>query len=105
MIRQLAPQRRFGVAVLLVLAACGRDAADFSPVERLCYTGKRAMGALEFSPSIIDKYDRSVPVEVSELVGLAQEIMQERAALDVTIGDTDRANAEAIRKGLQDREI
>ncbi len=58
----------------------------FSPVERLCYTGKRGMGALEFSPSIIDRYDESVPVEVSELVGLAQAVMNERNALEASIG-------------------
>ena len=88
---------KFGNSIIDAwLARNGRDAASFSPVERLCYTGKRGMGALEFSPSIIDKYDASVPVEVSELVGLAQEIMQERSALDVSIGQSAQDNADAI---------
>ena len=88
---------KFGNSIIDAwLARNGRDAAGFSPVERLCYTGRRGMGALEFSPSIIDKYDESVPVEVSELVGLAQEIMQERNALDVSIGQSEQGNAEAI---------
>lgn len=30
------------------LAREGRDAARFNPVERLCYTGNRGMGALEY---------------------------------------------------------
>jgi serine/threonine-protein kinase HipA len=82
------------------LSRNGRDSASFSPVERLCYTGKRGMGALEFLPPVMDKHDTSVPVEVSELVQLAQEIMQERKALDVQIdtqpGGAEYENAEAI---------
>lgn len=88
---------KFGNSIIDAwLARNGRDSASFSPVERLCYSGKRAMGALEFSPSVIDKYDESVPVEVSELVGLAQEIMNERSALEVSIGQSAQDNAEAI---------
>lgn len=88
---------KFGNSIIDAwLARNGRDAAGFSPVERLCYTGKRAMGALEFSPSMIDRYDESVPVEVAELVGLAQAIMQERSMLDVSISQSEQGNAEAI---------
>ena len=78
------------------LSRNGRDSSDFSPVERLCYTGKRGMGALEFSPAIIDKYDASVSVEISELVKLAQEVMDERKALDVQFGGAEHDNADAI---------
>ncbi|HEY4732374.1 MAG TPA: type II toxin-antitoxin system HipA family toxin [Gammaproteobacteria bacterium] len=74
----------------------GRDAAGFNPVERLCYMGKRGMGALEFSPAIIGKYDKPVPVEISELVGLVQEIMDERKKLDINIGPSEKENADAI---------
>jgi serine/threonine-protein kinase HipA len=62
----------------------------------LCYTGKRAMGALEFSPAFIGKLDKSVPVEVSDMVGLVQEIMHDREALDVSLDESERGNAEAI---------
>jgi serine/threonine-protein kinase HipA len=88
---------KFGNSIIDAwLARNGRDAAGFSPVERLCYTGKRGMGALEFLPAIIDRYDQSVPVEVAELVGLAQEIMNEREALEVSIGNSGNTNADAI---------
>lgn len=78
------------------LARQGRPSSSFSPVERLCYTGKRGMGALEFSPTINNRFDRSVPVEVAELVTLAQTIIGERASLDVTLGSDEQANSEAI---------
>ncbi len=72
---------KFGNSIIDTwLARQGRSGADFSPVERLCYTGKRAMGALEFSPSIIKKYNKTVAVDVDELVNLAQEIMTQRSA-------------------------
>lgn len=88
---------KFGNAIIDAwLARNGRDAAHFSPVERLCYTGKRGMGALEFSPSIIGKYDDAVPVEVSALVELAQQVMVERSTLDVTLGQSEKDNADAI---------
>lgn len=78
------------------LARSGRDAGSFSPVERLCYTGRRGMGALEFSPPINRSFDRAVPVEIAELVDLAQEIMSRRLNLDVEIGKTQKENAEAM---------
>jgi serine/threonine-protein kinase HipA len=33
------------------LATQGRTPESFNPVERLCYTGTRGMGALEFAPA------------------------------------------------------
>ena len=88
---------KFGNSVIdSWLARKGRDCASFSPVERLCYTGKRGMGALEFSPPIIEDYDVSVAVEIAELVKLAQEVMNERQGLNVQLGDNDQTNADAI---------
>ncbi len=88
---------KFGNSIIDAwLARQGRNGADFSPVERLCYTGKRGMGALEFSPEVIGGYDASVAVEVSALVELAQKIMSERKRLDASLGESEKENAEAI---------
>lgn len=78
------------------LARHGRDSAGFNPIERLCYSGKRSMGALEFSPSTIEKYDTSVPVEISELVTLTQNIMRERKKLTVSLSDAEQNKSDAI---------
>jgi serine/threonine-protein kinase HipA len=79
---------RFGDRIINAwLAQQGRDPGDFSAVERLCYTGKRATGALEFAPVINEKIDQSVPVEVGELVELAQAVVDERTRLDVSLAD------------------
>lgn len=75
------------------LARQGRTPESFNPVERLCYTGRRAMGALEFSPILNKSLEESVPLEVSELVQLAQSITNERAGLR---GDFDRDSSNAL---------
>ena len=88
---------KFGNSIIDAwLSRHGRENTSFSPVERLCYTGKRGMGALEFSPTVKGKYDTPVSVEIAELVELAQLLMQERKALDVHLGETERENADAI---------
>ena len=88
---------KFGNSIIDAwLARQGRDSASFSPVERLCYTGKRGMGALEFSPAVIKEYDRAVPVEISELVQLAQDVMQQRETLGVQLGKAKQDNELAI---------
>ena len=74
------------------LARQGRTPQSFGPIERLCYTGKRAMGALEFEPSY-DSVEQSVPVEVSELLKLVQEVTNERSEL---IGSLAAKPSEAL---------
>jgi serine/threonine-protein kinase HipA len=82
------------------LARSGRTPDSFSPVERLCYTGKRAMGALEFSPVINEALETSVPVEISELINLAQMVTDERSKLKTHFEDnTSEALLDIIRVG------
>lgn len=82
------------------LSEQGRTAEDFSPVERLCYTGKRAMGALEFSPLINAQLEESVPVEIAELIDLAQQVIHEREQLQTsTSGSATTALLDILRVG------
>jgi serine/threonine-protein kinase HipA len=75
---------KFGNAVIDTwLARNGRSPGSFSPVERLCYTGSRGMGALEFSPPVNKEIDNPVQIEVAELVRLTQEITNSRCSLNV----------------------
>ena len=80
------------------LARRGRVAEDFSPVERLCYTGIRGMGAMEFEPTIDSGVEDSVPVEVGELVELAARILHERSSLQLSL-DTSNAVLDIFRVG------
>lgn len=60
------------------LAQQGRDKDSFNPVERLCYIGKRSMGALEFEPETSTKKEESNTLEIENLVKFASEILNER---------------------------
>lgn len=63
------------------LARQGRPTDSFGPVERLCYTGRRAMGALAFEPALRADDDASVPLEIDELVALARAVVSDRASV------------------------
>lgn len=67
---------RFGNALIDAwLATQGRSPDSFSSIERLCYTGSRGMGALEYAPALGPKPRRSARVNVDALVTLASEVL------------------------------
>ena len=75
------------------LASQGRPAHSFNAVERLCYTGERGMGALEFAPAIGPQAKRTSHIEVSQLVALASEILIHRNNLQASFSDEGREDA------------
>ena len=84
---------KFGNSIIDAwLLRTGREIASFSPIERLCYTGKRGMGALEFLPATFNNTNNSVPVEISELVDLAQRVVTEYQEIDVNFDYKNRQN-------------
>lgn len=90
---------RYGNALINAwLARQGRPPNDLNPVERLCYVGNRGMGALEFRPSTGPDPDTSHDVDVAELVRLASAVLQERAALDLSLSEADERGLETILK-------
>jgi serine/threonine-protein kinase HipA len=89
---------KFGNALINAwLAGIGRSPKSFNPVERLCYLGKRGMGALEFQPVTHQRNSRSIELDVAELVSLANQVLSQREQLSVTLTDNDdRASIEDI---------
>jgi len=63
------------------LAQTGRQPAEFNAVDRLCYTGARGMGALEFEPSIDSQTAKDKPLEIDQLVELASMAFADRESL------------------------
>jgi serine/threonine-protein kinase HipA len=63
------------------LAEEGRGSESFNPVERLCYTGNRGMGALEYLPSQGPSDTKSARVHVQALVELASKVLTKRNQL------------------------
>jgi len=85
---------RFGNALIDAwLAAEGRRAGSLNAVERLCYTGHRGMGALEFEPVQGPTHKGSRPIDVDALVSLASEILSRREGLAVSFDDAGKTQA------------
>jgi serine/threonine-protein kinase HipA len=57
------------------LAAQGRAPESFNAVERLCYTGTRGMGALEFAPVQGPRRNKTKRVALDALVELAADVL------------------------------
>lgn len=88
---------KFGQAIIDTwLARQGRGPEDFSIIERLCYTGTRAMGALEFQPTSTGNMETPVNIELDKIVTLVREVIKQRTNLDVTLTDDGDANQEAL---------
>ncbi len=85
---------RYGHALIDAwLAAQGRTPESFDAVERLCYIGRRGMGALEFSPSLGPAPSPSHDLQVAELVKLASEVLSHREGLIASLAAGQREQA------------
>jgi serine/threonine-protein kinase HipA len=85
---------RFGHALIDAwLATQGRTPESFTPIERLCYTGTRGMGALEFAPVLGPKPRKSTAIDIDALVKLASEILTERRDFKHTLSAAGRQKA------------
>ena len=83
------------------LAAQGRSPESFNAVERLCYTGTRGMGALEFLPAIGSKAKKASHIQIGQLVDFVSEILSQRNGLQASFSETKRETAlkEILRVG------
>jgi serine/threonine-protein kinase HipA len=88
---------KFGQAVVdSWLARQGRAPEDFSIIERLCYTGTRAMGALEFQPAFKPQVKDAVDIDVDKMVELVREIIEKRTGLNETLTHKGKVNEDAL---------
>ncbi|MCR8826958.1 type II toxin-antitoxin system HipA family toxin [Pseudosulfitobacter koreensis] len=93
---------RFGNALInRWLAEQGRPEDNMDPVERLLYTGRRGMGALEFEPATGLRREDGAPVDIAPLVELANRVLNDRKELvGVMAGKNQQeALAEILRVG------
>lgn len=78
---------KFGNAVIDAwLQSEGRSPESFDPVERLCYTGERGMGALEFVPATGPSPSESERINLASLARLASDILRSRKGFHVPAG-------------------
>lgn len=96
MLADSLPDRWGNALINAWLARQGRTADSFNPVERLCYLGKRGMGALEFLPAIpgtVDGGDHAV--DIASLTDLANEALARHQGLTGHLGGQDDLGAMA----------
>lgn len=63
------------------LASQGKSIRDFTAIDRLCYTGKRGMGALEYVPASSELSDINENINVSEMVKFASNVLNKRESI------------------------
>ncbi|MCR5614447.1 type II toxin-antitoxin system HipA family toxin, partial [Treponema sp.] len=84
---------KFGNELLNVwLSKQGRLIDSFNAIERLCYTGTRGMGALEYFPALSENAEKSEQVEVSKLVELASIVLSNRKNLKAVFDECNKKN-------------
>lgn len=89
---------KFGNAVIDAwLDAQGRPRGSMNAVERLCYTGSRGMGALEYVPALGPDARVSDQLDLDSLSKLAQDILSKRESLHIPANDY--AMSQIIRVG------
>lgn len=82
------------------LMARGIPMQEITPLDRLCYVGKRAMGALEFEPA--DKtigLDESSILDIEALADVAQEVFARRDSFRSLLEQKDKRIIDILKVG------
>lgn len=93
---------KFGNALIDAwLASRGRQADSFNAIERLCYTGQRGMGALEFAPATGPAAKQTTGIEVSRLVALTSKVLTHQNNLQASFAaqGSEDALSDILRVG------
>lgn len=81
-------------------ASRGLSGEQITPLDRLCYVGKRAMGALEFEPSkMIPGLDYSARIYIDELTKLAAEVFNNRMEFQSKLLRQDKEILDILKVG------
>ena len=79
---------KFGNAVIEQwLMSLVKSLSDFTAIDRLCYTGKRGMGVLEYVPASTDIKDIDENINVQEMVKFASDILADREGISLKAED------------------
>ena len=78
----------------------GLDQESVTPVDRLCYVGKRGMGALEYQPATSNhSLDESSLLEIKQLTELANEILNRRAHFKTKLSQGEKSYMDILKVG------
>ena len=78
----------------------GKTEDMITPLDRLCYVGKRAMGALEFVPAAhVKGVNESTEIFIRELMALSESIFKERSKFQELIRQNDKSILDILKVG------
>lgn len=78
----------------------GKTEDMVTPLDRLCYVGKRAMGALEFVPAThVEGVNESTEIYIRELMDLSESIFRERSKFQELIRQNDKTILDILKVG------
>lgn len=87
MVADSLPDKFGNIVIKQYLEAQGRTEDSLSVIEKLCYTGKRGMGALEYEPSQ-EIATTSDLVDLDALTKLASDILSEKKNIHIKKNDS-----------------
>ncbi len=87
MLADSLPDKFGNIVINQYLESQGREKDSLTTIEKLCYTGQRGMGALEYEPSQ-EIVDLSEKVDLDALTKLASEILSEKESVKLKYDDT-----------------
>ena len=85
MIADSLPDKYGNKLIDVWLNQTGRKQTEFNAVDRLCYTGVRGMGALEFVPAIETETTKDKSLEIRDLIDLASMAFADKETLNTKL--------------------
>ncbi len=89
LLADVLPDRYGNTLINTWLARNGRQPDSMHPVEMLCFTGNRGMGALEFEPVSPKSGDTATKIEISGLIEIAQDILNNRNSFHTSLTENE----------------
>ncbi len=98
MLADVLPDKYGNALINQWLVKNGRPANSINPVETLCFIGERAMGALEFEPTVPKAKGGSIKLEIAELIDITSKILAGRKGFLTNIQPDQQKALQAILK-------
>ena len=75
----------------------GKSKSQITVPERLCYVGKRGMGALEFEPALHPELNKSTVIQIDNIIEVAKIMMEYRSNFKTNLKYDDSAILDIIK--------
>lgn len=96
---------KFGNAVIEQwLMSMGKTMSEFTAIDRLCDTGKRGMGALEYVPASTEIKDIDENINIREMVKFASAVLSDRERITLNAKD-NLTYSQLVQVGIKDKTV